>query len=218
MFVPKINAWKEDADIKQFIKENAFGILILTDAHGIPQATHIPILLEQTENGTTVLRGHVSRANPSGKLIGTSKNALVIFHGAHSYVSSSWYEKENVSTWNYTAVHIYGKIRELTDAELLENVTHLTEKYESAMKKPRQVASMSQDMIHKEMRGIIGFEMSLEDVQAKRKLSQNRNDPDYTNVVNELEQTPDAASKAVAEEMKKLRDLDYDKKADDDNR
>ena len=210
MFVPKINTWNDDAAIKNFIKENGFGILILMDKNGVPQATHIPILLEQNETGISVLRGHVSRANPAAKLIGEAEQALVIFHGAHSYVSSSWYEKENVSTWNYTAVHIYGKIRPLTHEELLENVTHLTEKYESAMQQPRQVASMSHEMVHKEMRGIVGFEMSLDDVQAKRKLSQNRNDRDYVNVVNELEQTPDMHSKIVAEEMKNLRDLDYD--------
>lgn len=212
MFIPKINAWNDDADIKNFIKENGFGILILTDTHSVPQATHIPFLLEQNETGISVLRGHVSKANPAAKLISEVQQALVIFHGAHSYVSSSWYEKENVSTWNYTAVHIYGKIRSLTHEELLDNVTHLTEKYESAMQQPRQVASMSHEMVHKEIRGIVGFEMSLDDVQAKRKLSQNRNDHDYVNVVYELEQTPDGQSNAVATEMKNLRDLDYDNK------
>ncbi len=209
MFVPKINIWNDDADIKAFIKENSFGILVLTDGRGVPHATHIPILLEQTENGTTVLRGHVGKANIAAQLIGTASNALVIFHGTHGYVSSSWYEKENVSTWNYTAVHIYGKIRLMMQAELLQNVTHLTEKYESAMKQPRQVESMSEEMVRKELRGIVGFEMTLDDVQAKRKLSQNRNDRDYVNVVRELEHAPDASSKMMSEEMKKLRDLNY---------
>lgn len=209
MFVPKINTWNDDADIKAFIKENNFGIFILTDSKGVPHATHIPILLEQTESGKAVLHGHVSKANIAAQLIDTVENALVIFHGAHAYVSSSWYEKENVSTWNYTAVHIYGKIRQLTSEELLKNVTHLTEKYESSMKKPRQVESMSEEMLRKELRGIVGFEMTLDDVQAKRKLSQNRNDRDYINIVNELEHTADAAAQATASDMKKMRDLGY---------
>ena len=209
MFVPKINTWNDDADIKAFIKENNFGIFILTDSKGVPHATHIPILLEQTESGSAVLHGHVSKANIAAQLIDTVENALVIFHGAHAYVSSSWYEKENVSTWNYTAVHIYGKIRQLTSEELLKNVTHLTEKYESSMKKPRQVESMSEEMLRKELRGIVGFEMTLDDVQAKRKLSQNRNDRDYINIVNELEHTADAAARATASDMKKMRDLGY---------
>ena len=209
MFVPKINTWNDDADIKAFIKENNFGIFILTDSKGVPHATHIPILLEQNESGSAVLHGHVSKANIAAQLIDTVENALVIFHGAHAYVSSSWYEKENVSTWNYTAVHIYGKIRQLTSEELLKNVTHLTEKYESSMKKPRQVESMSEEMLRKELRGIVGFEMTLDDVQAKRKLSQNRNDRDYINIVNELEHTADAAAQATASDMKKMRDLGY---------
>ena len=209
MFVPKINAWNDEPEIKNFIKENGFGILILVDAQGVPHATHIPILLEQNESGAAVLCGHISKANPSARLIGEVQNALVIFHGAHSYVSSSWYEKENVSTWNYSAVHIYGKLRVLTHEELLHNVSHLTEKYESSVAKPLHVDAMSPEMVHKEMRGIIGFEISLDDVQAKRKLSQNRNDHDYKNIVNELEKVGDGISGTVAEEMKKLRDLDY---------
>ena len=209
MFIPKINTWNDDADIKAFIKENSFGILVMTDSENLPVATHIPILLEQTQSGTTVLQGHVSKANIASQLIGTASTALVIFQGAHAYVSSSWYEKENVSTWNYTAVHIYGKIRQLTQEELLKNVTHLTEKYENGMKQPRQVDSMSEEMVRKELRGIVGFEMTIDKVQAKRKLSQNRNNPDYINIVNELEHAPYAAAQLTGADMKKMRDLNY---------
>ncbi len=207
MFIPKIFHVDDEAEILDFIRKNSFATLVSVDAKGLPIATHIPIELEKTSENVFILRGHLSRANPHAQLFGAGAQALAIFSGAHTYVSSSWYEKENVSTWNYSAVHVYGKIRLLTEEELLDSVTKLTATYESRVEKPLLVPQMSNDYVKKELRGIVGFEMSLDDVQAKAKLSQNRKDADYQHIITQLDKTDNPQAHQVAEEMRQKRPL-----------
>ncbi|MDZ7877492.1 MAG: FMN-binding negative transcriptional regulator [Saprospiraceae bacterium] len=207
MFIPKLFKVEDSTEILDFIRKHSFGILISVNADGLPIATHIPIELEISSEGTPILRGHVSRANPHAQLFGEGATALAIFSGAHSYISSSWYEQENVSTWNYSAVHVYGRIRLLTEEELYEAVEKLTATYEAGVEKPVLVSQMSQPFVKKEIRGIVGFEMQLDDVQAKAKLSQNRKDADYKQIVEELEKTNDPQAHSVAADMRKKRTL-----------
>ena len=205
MYVPKLNRIENQDEIFDFIKNNGFATLISVNTEGVPFATHIPITLEWASENTPILRGHVSKANPHAKLLAENPQGLVIFQGAHAYISSSWYTHENVSTWNYSAVHVYGKIRILTDAELLDSVTYLTAKYEVSVEKPLYVDEMSPDAVKKEMKGIVGFEMSLDKIDAKAKLSQNRKDVDYQQIVTELEKTKDDQAHEVARQMREKR-------------
>ena len=204
MYIPKLFKMDDHAEIFDFIRQNSFGILINAD-NDVPVATHIPIELEFTDENEPILRGHVSKVNPHALLFEKNPQALVIFTGAHTYVSSSWYVQENVSTWNYTAVHVYGQIRVLSEDELLESVEKLTKKYESGVEKPLYVSDMSPEMVRKQIKGITGFELKIEDIQAKAKLSQNRTDVDYKNVVEKLEKTPDFQAKEVARLMRQVR-------------
>lgn len=196
---------EEAADILDFIQKNGFATLVSVNADGLPIATHIPIALEMLADETPVLRGHISRANPQAQLFGDNQTALAIFTGAHTYISSSWYEQENVSTWNYSAVHVYGKIRVLTVDELRRDVEKLTAKYEKGVEKPFLVPQMSPDMVNAQLKGIVGFELTMTDVQAKVKLSQNRKDTDYQRIIQKLEATDDQQAHQVAAEMKAKR-------------
>ncbi len=207
MFVPKIFEVKDSKEILDFIRKNSFATLISVNADGLPIATHIPIELEMSAENVPTLRGHVSRANPHAQLFGGGATALALFTGAHSYVSSSWYEQENVSTWNYSAVHVYGRIRILTEEELRDSVEKLTATYEAGVEKPFLVPQMSNDYVKRELRGIVGFEMELDDVQAKAKLSQNRKDADYQHIVEQLEKTNDGQAHQVAAEMREKRPI-----------
>jgi transcriptional regulator len=207
MFIPKLFKVEDSAEILAFIQKNSFATLVSVNAEGLPIATHIPIELEMLDENTPVLRGHVSRANPHAQLFGENTTALAIFAGAHSYISSSWYEQENVSTWNYSAVHVYGKIRILTESELLDSITKLTATYEAGVEKPLLVPQMSSDYIKREIRGIVGFELSMDDIQAKAKLSQNRKDADYQHIIHQLEKTDDHLAHQVAGEMREKRPL-----------
>jgi transcriptional regulator len=207
MFIPKIFKVEDSNEILDFIYKNSFGTLVSVNEDGLPIATHIPIKLEMSSENTPILRGHISRANPQAQLFGDGARALAIFTGAHSYVSSSWYEQENVSTWNYSAVHVYGCIRVLTEGELRDSVEKLTATYEAGVENPFLVSQMSPDYVKKELRGIVGFEMTMDDVQAKAKLSQNRKDADYQNIVEQLEKTTDSQAHQVAAEMRRKRTL-----------
>ena len=207
MFIPKIFKVEDSKEILDFIHKHSFGTLVSVNAEGLPIATHIPIELDMTDENAPVLRGHVSRANPHAQLFGEGMKALAIFTGAHTYVSSSWYEQENVSTWNYSAVHVYGRIRILTEDELHDSVEKLTATDEAGVEKPLLVSAMSKDYVKREIRGIVGFELMMDDVQAKAKLSQNRKDADYQHIVEQLEKTDNPQAHQVAVEMRQRRPL-----------
>jgi transcriptional regulator len=203
MYVPKLFENKDTESILQFIQKHPFGILVTQGVENIV-ATHIPLLLYKLENGNYVLRGHIARANDqhlnwqkSGET-----DVLTIFTGAHAYISSSWYEKPNVSTWNYIAVHAYGKLRILEGEALHAAMSDLTRHFEAGQAKPMLVEKMPTDMVRRELRGIVGFEIAIEKLQGKEKLSQNRNPADYQNIIHELEQSSYPEAKAVADAMR----------------
>ena len=147
------------------------------------------------------------QTNPHWQLWEKQPHALVIFSGAHAYISSSWYEKETVSTWNYLAVHVYGTIRIVEDEKLFESLKTLTNKYEAHQEKPLYFEQFEESGIRKMMRGIIGFEIEIDRIEAKAKLSQNRNDKDYQNIVQQLHKTADTEAHEIADEMSKRRNL-----------
>ena len=220
MYTPKYYRNENIEEVKDFIVHNGFGILVSvqstdpTASCGRPEsnptasggapiiATHIPMLLDKNEKGEDILSGHVSRANPHHKEFTEGNQVLAIFLGPHAYVSSSWYSHENVPTWNYIAVHVYGKIKIIEGARLLRQLKMLVDKYEGGP--PRvYLEKMNSGYVQKQMHGIVGFEIQIEEIQAAYKLSQNRNEQDYDSVIRELENRGDAHSIAVAAEMRK---------------
>lgn len=203
MYVPKyfrVQDWKE---IESFIHKNSFALLI-TRHQDKPWATHLPIELDKNTAGEFVLRGHVSRGNSQWKAFEKNETALAVFQGSHSYVSSSWYKHVNVPTWNYIAIHVTGKLKMLTSDELYDSLKKLVDKYEVISKNPVTVDGIKEHVL-KEMKGIAGFEMSIDHVDAKWKMSQNRKDEDYSNIIAELEKLNDFNSRQVAQEMKRMR-------------
>ena len=109
MYIPAIYKNENQEEIEQFIHENGFAILV-NQTHDKPWATHIPLELDHDNDGNTILVGHISKENPQGESFKTNTDVLAIFTGPHAYISSSWYDHENVPTWNYTAVHVYGNV------------------------------------------------------------------------------------------------------------
>src|SRR4051812_15778197 len=118
MYVPKQFKNNEPAQIKDFIRKNGFAILV-SQCEGKIVATHLP--LELNEDGEK-LSGHISRANPQWKNFDQGTEVLAIFNGPHAYISSSWYNHENVPTWNYIAVQVYGKIAIIEGEELVRSM------------------------------------------------------------------------------------------------
>jgi len=201
MYIADRYANTDQQDIEQFIAKNSFGILV-NQTDGKLWATHIPLELEINDKGQQVLCGHISKENNQWKGFADSDQVLAIFSGPHAYISSSWYDFENVPTWNYSAVHVYGTARIMEGGELVAHLTKLVDKYEAASENPVSVAGFSKKTMM-QARGIVGFEIVVSDIQAVRKLSQNRDEKNFHSIISELEKTGNPDAVAVAQDMKK---------------
>ena len=136
MYIPAAFAELDLTKLHDFIEQNSFGLLV-SQVDGLPFATHLPFLLERTAGPHGTLVGHMARANPQWQEAG-GQTALAIFSGPHAYISPTWYEAEQVvPTWNYTAVHAYGRVQIIEDEDaLLEIVQRSVRVYEQAMPQP----------------------------------------------------------------------------------
>ncbi|MFV8370236.1 FMN-binding negative transcriptional regulator [Flavobacterium sp. LB2R40] len=201
MFIPEIYKNENQEEIKKFLQENSFGILI-NQTHGKLCATHIPLELETNTAGKDILCGHISKENPQWNGFTDSDHVLAVFSGPHSYISSSWYDHENVPTWNYIAVHVYGKVKIIEGDAVIESLKKLVDKYELNSENPVRVENLSKKTML-QSRGIVAFEIEITEIQATRKMSQNRDAKNYKKIVSELEKINNNQSIAVANEMKK---------------
>ena len=171
MYIPKAFEVKDKDKIFNFIKDNSFGILFSQDDTQ-PFATHLPFLLEEKSGENGILTGHMAKANPHWKTL-NNKEVLVVFSGPHSYISPIWYQEPNtVSTWNYVAGHIYGKVKVIEDEErlleIMELTVHLYEvKYGENAEMPK-----NDQFILGLMKGIVGFELEINRIEGKWKLNQ----------------------------------------------
>ncbi len=204
MYVPKHFEETDWPAIAAFIREFNFGLLVTTGVDGLPTATHLPLELVENGAGKPVLRGHLARANPQWRTFG-ERPALAIFSEPHAYVSSSWYNHVNVPTWNYLAVHAYGPVRVVEGDELVEQIRQQVTQYETGRANAFSLEKFSEKELAQHLRGLVGFEMTLETIQAKAKLSQNRDDESYRNVMAHLNESDDSGIRRVAEEMEKRR-------------
>ena len=203
MYTPDIYKNEDPESIKAFLKENSFGILI-NQSNGKLCATHIPIELEINSDGKEILQGHISRLNPQAEGFTENDKVLAVFTGPHSYISSSWYDHENVPTWNYIAVHVYGRIKIVNEDTTKEQLKKLVDKYEANSENPVRVEDLSTQTM-RQVKGIFGFEIEIDEIQATKKLSQSRDDHNYKNIISELEKTKNSQSIALAKEMAKCR-------------
>ena len=199
MYIPEYQKNKNSSEIKQFLREHSFGILV-TQSQGKPTATHIPLALEVDDRGKEVLTGHIAKANQQWKDFGQNQEVLCIFNGPHAYISSSWYQEEEVPTWNYIAVHVYGKIKILSEKEVMASLHRLVDTYEAGSQNPVSLKTMSASTL-KQVKGIVGFQIEITDIQAKYKLSQNR-EQDHPRIIAELEKRNDGGSREISKRMK----------------
>jgi transcriptional regulator len=180
---------------------NSFGTLITTKK-GKPIATHLPLQLMKEEDAYYIT-GHMAYGNPQWRTFETCEDVLVTFQGPHAYISSSWYEQENVPTWNYQAVHVYGTPFILDEEELKQDLTKLLQKYEKHRENPVLWDKLSPSLLEKELKGIVGFKIQVGEIQAAYKLSQNRNETDYVNIIEQLQNEKNPDSTQIADLMQK---------------
>jgi transcriptional regulator len=200
VYIPEHFRLRHDADAIAFMRANPFAILISsTDAS--PFATHLPLSVD-AEEGKTVLRGHVAKANPHWRYLEQQSQCLTIFHGAHSYISPSNYVAlDSVPTWNYAAVHVYGDARTFSSPEELHGMLEeLIETFDPAYRSQwdQTTPTFRENMV----RQIVGFEIVATRIEGKFKLSQNRTRHDQANVIASLEKSEDTAVSEVSRLMR----------------
>jgi transcriptional regulator len=157
-------------------------------------ATHLPLIHEPEPAPHGRLIGHVAKANPHWRNFDPAHQALAIFQAHDAYISPSWYATKQqtgrvVPTWNYQAVHAYGRIETIEDPVALHRiVSQLTDRHETGRDHPWQVTDAPADYIEAHMKGIVGIVMTIEKLIAKQKLSQNRSQADRAGVIAGLDE------------------------------
>jgi transcriptional regulator len=200
MYIPKLYREEDRQKILEFLNKNNFAILVTYDGDK-PIATHLPVEVIETD-GMLTLYSHMSHANPQWRTFG-EQDALVIFQGAHTYISPRWYNHVNVPTWNYMNVHVYGKPRLLEGDALYTMLSRLVQTHEAQSN--YRLETLPQSFVQKEMKGIAGFALNVTRLEAGYKLSQNRDDESYKNIIIELEKREDESSDLIAGAMKRNR-------------
>ena len=183
MYIPKYFKVTDVNEILDFVQMNSFGTIVTTK-QGKPIATHLPLGLNK-QGDDYYITGHMAYGNPQWRTFETCGDVLVMFQGPNAYISSSWYTHENVPTWNYQAIHMYGQASILEEDELIEELTAMLEKYEKHRENPISWDNLSPQLLESELKGIVGFKIKVGEIQAAYKLSQNRNEEDYaTSLIN----------------------------------
>ncbi|WP_143307007.1 FMN-binding negative transcriptional regulator [Chitinophaga vietnamensis] len=206
MHTPNYNKETNWETIAAFIRENSFGMLVNTDEEGTPHATHIPMMLVEKSPGNFVLHGHIAKINPQWQWF-TKADTLAVFSEPHTYVSASWYEKDRISTWNYIAVHVHGRIRIMSEEELRQALGALVDTFEAGSEHPVHISDIDEKTMQNNLKAIVGFELPLTQVNARYKLSQNKNEHDYNSVIDHLKARGDVHSLRIAAEMEARRGI-----------
>jgi transcriptional regulator len=200
MYLPAAFRESDPAKLFAFIEQNSFGLLI-SRAGDEPFATHLPFLLNHSLGPSGSLIGHLARANPQWREA-EGQSVLAIFSGPHAYVSPSWYEAENVvPTWNYVAVHVYGTLRVLRDADSLADILReMVKQYEGSLPRPWSFDPAS-EFAQQMMKAVVGFRIEISRMEGKWKLNQNRPAEQRERVRSILRASTDEKAQAIAELM-----------------
>jgi transcriptional regulator len=207
MYVPRFNALDDQAALRAMVRAIGAAELVTVGEDGYPLATRLPVVWAGDR-----LVMHIARANPHWRAIPDDGDvaALAVVTDAESYVSPAWYATKAehgrvVPTWNYSAVHLTGRVRRHDDPEWVRRaVTVLTEQHESGRPDPWSVTDAPAAYVDGQLKAIVGLELVVERVEGKVKLSQNRSAEDRAGVVAGLRAEGGAREAAVADQMERL--------------
>ncbi len=178
---------KDPKVIRQFIDDHPFAFISGCDADGKPVATQVPVFIIE-EHGKEVLQGHIMRNTDHHKAFQHNPNVLVVFTGPHTYVSATWYSNPHIaSTWNYMSVHVQGRIKFLDDGALPDVLRKVTMHFEGHNPdSPTVYDNLSEEFKQKYMKAIVGFEIEITGMDHVFKLSQDRDEASFLNIIREL--------------------------------
>ncbi len=201
MYIPKSFKEVDEDVLLEFMQKNNFAALVSVQ-NKVPAATHLPLIVEKSDKQIITLSGHMAKKNQQWKYFEPGKEILIIFRGAHSYVSPTLYEeKENVPTWDFTTVHAYGTPIVFFDKEkYFEIMEKSFNCFEPEFKKKWN--ELSKDYIDDLMSLITAFEIKVTRLEGQFKLSQNKSVKERENIINFFEKGTNI-QKELAEFMKK---------------
>lgn len=200
MYIPRHFEQTDNAALHGLIRANALGTIVSASAEGF-EANHMPFHLDEL---ASLLRGHVARANPLSRSVVDRPGVLVIFQGPQHYVTPSWYpgKREHgkvVPTWNFAAVHVHGRARVVDDAAWLrEHFALLTREHEAPRAEPWRIDDAPADFIDQLLGHIVGLEITIDRIEGKWKVSQNRPAADRRGVADGLRAHGGDAAAAMA--------------------
>lgn len=208
VYLPPAFTESREAVLVGHIERHEFGLLVSHGPAG-QTASHIPFLVAHSENGGLLLQGHLARANPQVADLdaagGDGSTVLAIFFGPHAYISPTWYGTgPAVPTWNYTAVHAYGRARAVRETDWLRGlVDRLSQRHEAREPTPPwRMGAQPESFIAGMLGGIVGVEIAVDRLEGKFKLSQNRPATDRPRIAAALARRDDPDSRAIARLMR----------------
>lgn len=186
--------------ILEFIRKHPFAFLAGADASGKPIVTQIPVFIDERE-GRLYLSGHIMKNTDHHQAFLQNEKVLAVFTGPHTYVSASWYtDRKQASTWNYMSVHARGTIRFTDEQALLDILKRTTNHFENDPQSGSNFEDLPEEYVNRLSKAIVAFEIKVEQLENVFKLSQNRDQQSYDNIIERLKEKDDEAKK-VAEEM-----------------
>ncbi|MDP2118869.1 MAG: FMN-binding negative transcriptional regulator [Hoeflea sp.] len=186
MYLPPQFAETDETVLRALIAAHPLGLLISASATGL-LANPVPFLVS-VRDGVTTLRAHLSKANEQWRHIGDGARVLVVFQGADTYVTPSWYASKAehgkvVPTWNYAMVQARGSARVQESSDWLRpQVSELTDAHEAGRAEPWKVEDAPDAFVAAQLRGIVGIEIEVQELTGKWKMSQNRPEADRRGV------------------------------------
>lgn len=195
MYSPPYNRVEDRKELVAFMQANSFALLV-TATGGAPVASHLPVVVADGEKGI-VIHSHMAKNNPQWQEF-FDDEALVVFWGPHAYVSPRWYEeKERVPTWNYAAVHAYGKVTVTADRA----VKHAAQRELVAQLDPQWLPkfdALRTEYVDNMLNGIVTFDIAVTRLETRWKLSQNRGRREQELIAAELEKSGDSVLRELA--------------------
>lgn len=204
MYIPHFFAETDEETLLAFMREFNFATVVSAE-NDLPTATHLPFIIEK-RGEKIVLSAHLAKANPQWKEF-AGKRILVIFQEPHAYISPLLYaEKLNLPTWNYVAIHAYGKAKIFETVE--ENLALLEKMIVEFDPNYFQTnwREIPDEYKLSRAKAIVAFEIEVEDLQGKKKLNQNKGEEDARSVIEVFEKSENENEKTIAKFMKEIFD------------
>ncbi|MEX2500341.1 MAG: FMN-binding negative transcriptional regulator [Wenzhouxiangellaceae bacterium] len=192
--------------VKEFIDEHPFAFLTGCNSDNQPVATQVPVFMDERD-GCKLLIGHIMRNTDHHKAFLNNENVLVVFTGKHTYVSAAWYCDPHVaSTWNYMSVHAKGTIRFLGDSGLEEILRKTSLHFENDDRNsPTAFDNLPTEFKQKVMKAVVAFEIEVTEMDSVFKLSQEKDEESYMNIIEKLRNQGEDGRKIAAEMDKRAR-------------